>query len=112
MDEREIEYFKQWYIIFFKCRITHKSVPWDCTCYIFANYEDMQNYCEKNKIKFSEYNHKDYYLLNEKNIGCIAGYRFNKVVLVSSNVYDLVKKICEEVIQDGYDVKLCIDNSK
>lgn len=104
MKEEEIKYLSHFYQVFFKCRIKHKSVPWDCTCYIFANYNDMQEYCKKNKIKFDKYNYRDYFLLNENNVGCLIGQRFNKVILVSSNVEKLVDKICNEAVNEGYDI--------
>lgn len=105
IDKRFLEYLYEWYHIIFKCRVEHRTVPRDFKCYIFANYNDKIEYCKKHNIKCDKDNNRDYFLLNEQNIGCLIGQRINEVILVSSNVEEIVQRICSEAIEKGYNLK-------
>jgi len=108
--EKELEYLEYWYRTFFKCRITHRTVPRDFACYIFANRKDMERYCIENNLKYDKYVYPDYFLLNEENIGNIIGCRINKVHLISSSVPRLVQNICMEAMQEGYNIEFTSKN--
>lgn len=97
MNEYEQNSLIYWYIALFRCRLcNYKKTGRKLICYIFANSQDMKEYCEINDINCENYRYNDYLLINEKTRINIIGTRITDVILVSSNVPEIVKKICEE----------------
>ncbi len=96
MNRLELKSLVYWYIMFFKCRLTnYKKGRKKLTCYIFANKGDMEEYCKINNIDCTKYMYDSYLLINEEEKINLVAIKITNVVLVSSNVAELVKGICE-----------------
>lgn len=99
------EYLESFYRITFKCRVEHRGIEREYKCYIFENRKDMERYCKENSIECREYNNKDYFLLNEEEIGSLVGQRITEVIIVSSEKRALIEEICKNAIRRGYKLK-------
>lgn len=97
MNKLELKSLICWYVMVFRSRLTNYKKTRNkqkLTCYIFANEQDMKEYCRSINLECTKYWYKDYFLINEEEYVNLGATRITDVVLVSSNVSNIVKIIC------------------
>lgn len=93
LSEKECERIRQWYIMYFRCRLKPlTSRPHDCI--IFKTKKERDEYANIHEIDIKGV---DPFLIVERNPRALIGIHLHRVLIYSSDFVDLIKHMIDKI---------------